>query len=387
MKYIKWSFIVMVSLLSVLIIYSWIVVAVYKELPLQAYKTTSNYSEYCGVVHIHTKYSDGAGTPEEVREAAQQAALDFIAISDHDSMGSFGLLNNSQKPVVISGIEISTDAGHLLSLGVNDKIDKVPVHAQDAIDLVKVMNGLPVIAHPVREKTRWTNWNVTGYSGIEVLNQNSILSQLTHTQILFLLPEFLMNQKGSLTAITDFPAENISLWNGLNTYQRIIGYYSADTHGPAILGVPAYKNVFSTAKIHLVTHEKKNNNITPERIKELLSKGSFYMAIDGIARSNYIDFRITRNSEGIRYLGEVLDTIESNDKLQFDGAIPKGAQVNLIRNGKKFMSFNNPHFDIPLKNAGFYRIEIVIPKEFNPYGKDKIWLITNHIYVLNESKL
>ena len=40
--------------------------------------------ERIGVVHIHTRASDGSGTVAEVMSAAEKANLSFIAITDHN---------------------------------------------------------------------------------------------------------------------------------------------------------------------------------------------------------------------------------------------------------------------------------------------------------------
>ena len=36
-----------------------------------------------GAMHIHTKRSDGSGTPEQVAAAAARAGLQFIILTDH----------------------------------------------------------------------------------------------------------------------------------------------------------------------------------------------------------------------------------------------------------------------------------------------------------------
>ncbi|HQQ86120.1 MAG TPA: PHP domain-containing protein, partial [Candidatus Marinimicrobia bacterium] len=43
-------------------------------------------NEYIGCIHIHTVYSDGSGTYEEVIRAAQEAGLDYIMVSDHQTL-------------------------------------------------------------------------------------------------------------------------------------------------------------------------------------------------------------------------------------------------------------------------------------------------------------
>lgn len=68
-------------------------------------------------LHIHTNYSDGVFTPEKVVDAAINADLDVIALTDHDNVLSYGVAQNYLKQLkdegkktlqVIQGVEINT---------------------------------------------------------------------------------------------------------------------------------------------------------------------------------------------------------------------------------------------------------------------------------------
>lgn len=64
-------------------------------------------------LHIHTTYSDGALSPEELVDSAIAAELTTIAITDHDNvLGYYSAqkyIEDSQKPLkIIPGIEINT---------------------------------------------------------------------------------------------------------------------------------------------------------------------------------------------------------------------------------------------------------------------------------------
>lgn len=71
-------------------------------------------------LHIHTNYSDGVFTPEKVVDAAIEAELDVIALTDHDNILSYEVAQNhiaklvkenkgSGKTIkVIQGIEVNT---------------------------------------------------------------------------------------------------------------------------------------------------------------------------------------------------------------------------------------------------------------------------------------
>ena len=39
-----------------------------------------------GSLHVHSRYSDGAGSVREIADAARRAGLDFMAINDHAYM-------------------------------------------------------------------------------------------------------------------------------------------------------------------------------------------------------------------------------------------------------------------------------------------------------------
>lgn len=60
-------------------------------------------------LHIHTTYSDGAFTPDEIIEMAKEKGIRYISITDHDTMGAYGNFDDAQEDLtIISGVEVST---------------------------------------------------------------------------------------------------------------------------------------------------------------------------------------------------------------------------------------------------------------------------------------
>lgn len=72
-------------------------------------------------LHIHTNYSDGVFSPEKVVDAAIDAGLDVIALTDHDNILSYDIAQNYLKELkkenkktieIIQGIEVNTMYKH-----------------------------------------------------------------------------------------------------------------------------------------------------------------------------------------------------------------------------------------------------------------------------------
>ncbi len=382
-RWLKWSFLALLPLIIFWIGYSWIVVSRYRPLSVQSGTIPQEYREYRGVDHIHTTYSEGTGTPEEVLEAAKRAGLDFIIVTDHNTMAYWEKNPSTacKPPLLLKGVEVSTKSGHLLGLGLQQPHGNFSRDAQTDIDTISGLGGSAVLAHPRRPKRPWAQTNYEGFKGIEILNMNNILSGLTGVNLFFLFPQACMNEAGALTSLIHFEQPAIGLWDTLVASRSISGFYGADAHGPAFGSIPSYESVFRIASLHLVTNKVARDTLIEQDVRRLLASGSFYIAIDGIARSTYVNFRVERNGIVYKSIGERCTGTDAHDRLRLDSYAPEGSRVRLVRNGDTFMEFESPTFDIPLEIPGAYRVEIVIPKEHNPYGEDKVWVTTNHIYV------
>lgn len=61
-------------------------------------------------LHIHSNYSDGLKTPEEIIDIAMKKNIKYISITDHDSIASQYIVNKEYDGInIIPGIELSTE--------------------------------------------------------------------------------------------------------------------------------------------------------------------------------------------------------------------------------------------------------------------------------------
>ena len=79
-------------------------------------------------MHSHTLYSDGSNTPDEVLEIAEEKGLDYLAITDHNTVDEYYNMDYSLfSGRIIPGIEMTTTyKGEIIEvLGLGIDIDKM----------------------------------------------------------------------------------------------------------------------------------------------------------------------------------------------------------------------------------------------------------------------
>jgi predicted metal-dependent phosphoesterase TrpH len=104
-------------------------------------------------LHNHTAFStDGLLSPEELLAQAAARGISCLAITDHDTTEgareAAALAEaNPSLPRVIPGIELSTRAGEIIGLYVQEDIPaRLPV--DEAVDRIRSLGGLVYLPHP-----------------------------------------------------------------------------------------------------------------------------------------------------------------------------------------------------------------------------------------------
>ncbi len=120
--------------------------------------------EFLVDMHVHSLYSgESPAEPRDIVEAAIEKGLDAIVITEHErlslSLPFEELQRSTNHLVIIRGVELSTDAGHMLVYGVKDEDWKDwganrESHAQELISRAAKLGGIAVPAHPYRLQRR-----------------------------------------------------------------------------------------------------------------------------------------------------------------------------------------------------------------------------------------
>lgn len=186
------------------------------------------------VLHVHTRFSDGTGTPAEIRAAAAEAGVDGVWITDHDTLAARAdpAVGWGAGRLVLVGAEVTTRAGHLLVLGAR-RLAPAGLEAAEAVRTYREQGAAVFAAHPRDGGNRllgigpypWTG-GPEGLSGAEVWNH---LSQwgAARDGVARLLAR---GRRPWAGAARPDPAA-LALWDRWNTRGTAAGVAGVDAHG------------------------------------------------------------------------------------------------------------------------------------------------------------
>jgi hypothetical protein len=109
---------------------------------------------YAGELHLHSTHSDGRWTVEEMAAAARDRPVDFLFLTDHNTVTGIDALRRAVggRIAVHAGQEMTTFRGHALALGPERWLDwRAGLDGRsidDAARDVRAAGGVFVVAHP-----------------------------------------------------------------------------------------------------------------------------------------------------------------------------------------------------------------------------------------------
>ncbi|MEV0617843.1 CehA/McbA family metallohydrolase [Nonomuraea sp. NPDC050404] len=110
---------------------------------------------YAGDFHAHTVHSDGSLTIAELAELAHGRGLDFLAVTDHNTVSHHPWLSKIDRGVtLLPGQEVTTDRGHANVFGEVGWVDfRQP--ADSWVEHAERSGGLISINHPLGADCAW----------------------------------------------------------------------------------------------------------------------------------------------------------------------------------------------------------------------------------------
>lgn len=345
-----------------------------------------------GVYHMHSVFSDGKGTVEEITGAALGAGMDFVILTDHGRPNIESASSTAWKNGVLlmGGSELSLYSGHLAAVGFNVPGYIFPPEPQDAVDEIVGDGGVCFVAHPFDDKIPWSDWRVKGFTGLEVLSCYSSARKASILRLLAFPARYWVNSNYALTGTLSYPAENMEKWYELNRRGDGFCYYgifALDAHAklPVTKGFqlnyPTYAAMFEIMTVYVKVGNMvmKSPVLASRQVVEGLKKGNFFNVIESIAPANgfecwFEDMRGSRTEMGGR-------TESSAGKLVLTMPFEFDTEVLVKRDGRDYKRVSvdkRKELEIPVDGKGFYHMEIYASGHL---FDDLPWILTNPFFV------
>ena len=345
--------------------------------------------EYIGAIHVHSKYSDGSGSVDEIVESAKEAGLDYLILTDHNTLRALdeGKEGWYDDTLLLVGCEINDkrNVNHYLALGI-DKTYSTRMPAKEYVKKIKDAGGIGFIAHPHEKRSSmkehppypWTEWGTNDFTGIEVWNHMSEWMEGLTEQNKY---NYFVHP---LKSIVGPSPETLKVWDELNGKRRVVGIGGIDAHAHKVnligffeVEVFPYKVLFKSIRTHILCDKSLNKT---NRGAEFISDKHALLNSLKNGRcffSNYYHgdakgFRFfAQDSNQIFHMG---DSINLSGKIRFRIILPNiSGNIRLIKDGEKIDEVENIDAEFIINQKGVYRIEVFID--------GNAWIYSNHIRI------
>lgn len=356
--------------------------------------TRGKMAEIVISLHMHTTYSDGTGSHKDIANAALKANLDAVIVTDHNVLvqGLEGYHKDGKKRMLLLiGEEVHDQArrpqkSHLLVFDAKRELAGFAPDPQNLVDTINRLGGLSFIAHlydpecaPIKEADiSWVDWEVQGYTGIELWNSLSELKvrgkTILHILFYVFFPQFLNYQP---------PLEHLNKWDELlSTGKKVVAVGGADAHaldvhaGPLHRSIYPYEFHFRGITTHLICPSPLSGEIEADKkmIYSALAAGKCFVGYDLPASTRGFNFT-AQGREGTAGMG---DEIAAGSGITFNIKLPEVTECRLIKDGKLLKIWNNREICTHITGEpGVYRVEV-----YRQYlGLRRGWIFSNPIYV------
>ena len=347
-----------------------------------------------GAMHIHTRRSDGSGTADDVAAAAARAGLKFVILTDHDNGASEPTKPYYRRGVlIIEGVEISTDQGHVVALDLPRAPYPLGGEARDVLEDVRRLGGFSIAAHPGSAKPdlQWREWTEP-FDGLEWLNGDSEWRDERATTLLASPLTYAVRGAETLAAMFDRPESILAQWDELTLRRRVVAVAAADAHAriglrsgepdDPLLGVhlPSYEAIFRTFSITVAPVSLTGDAAADGRaVVDAIRRGNVYSSVDAIAAPAVLSFTATVGRRHVQ-AGETVPDGSGAIELRVESNAPEDARIVLLKNGKEETSASGPRLrhEVSGERAA-YRTEIHLPDA--PGVPPVPWMLSNPIYV------
>ncbi len=355
--------------------------------------------------HVHSSHShDGGGTVARIREAARDAGIVAVALTDHNTLAGRAEAT-SVWPAVVVGEEVSAHGGHVVALGLHDEARRggLPERASvgEALDAVEARGGLAVVAHPSHPRIPWDRSGSDRVRALEIYNADEDWRDEGVLDLLGSLLTYPVAPVRSLTLLLDRPTRNLALWDSLLAERDVVGVGACDAHGRldlpggARIEFPGYLEAFSLVSTAVwpwwrVSPADSHGTHRPDpavALQRNIEAGRATVVFRSLGTAEGFRFQIRRGGE-VHSSGARV-ALRAGERTRVVVLSPGGSRavVRVLKDGRVWREARGPLVDEEVTEPGVYRCEVYQARALPPLYREKEfpWIISNAIRVVTES--
>jgi hypothetical protein len=334
--------------------------------------------EYVGSIHMHSCYSDGSGTVRDIAAAARRAGLDFLILTDHDTLQprDDGWQGWHDGVLVVVGVEITCQRrSHVVVLDAKNvaglrfkPLRRLLFDLQNQGATAFVAHAHPAYIMGYSMKAgELLDWEVPGFTGVELWSlMHDVCNGLNPWRALSFLRHWRRYVRGP-------HPDTLAHWDRITQTRRFPAIGSLDNHAITIpvFGVQflPYEIGFRTLTTHVLAEELAGTPEDVDRILSAVCRGRVFLAMDMWA-----------NARGFRFEAETAgEPLLMGDETVWQGPMvlkahsPEPARITLLCDGKPVAETEGADLEYRAEGPGVYRIEA--------RHQGRHWVYTNPIYL------
>ena len=343
------------------------------------------------VLHLHTTYSDGTATVDELVTAAAAAGVDLVLLTDHDSLGARrdGQEGRHGRVSLLVGTEVSPKQGHYLAFGVDREIPHAGRSPLEIAAAVRDAGGVGFAAHPFSSGGRMLFPGLTrrivlphgwpalddprGCDGIELWSLTTDAAEGWRTPAEAV--RWLRDPERAIAAGP--PAHHLRCWDELSASRRVPAIGGLDGHQPGIrvrgrVRSPLpHRRTFDLLRTHLLCERALTGDVERDwqTVLSALASGAAWLTCPCVAPAYGARLWAERPDGAVIRMGAEGPAGTAVLRVR----LPYEADVRVLRDGSRIHDAQGRDLDVPIEAPGAYRVEARLG--------GRLWLLSNPVHL------
>jgi len=340
-------------------------------------------SELTCVVHVHSTYSDGTGTIEEIAAAARRAGADVVIVTDHDDMRARAQAGWHDGVLIVVGHEVSPGHGsHLLALGTARPVPHAGRTTRAALAAVHAAGGIGFAAHPF-SRGGW----VLGRAG-RAAAYGDLRAPVDGIELWSLVTDTLERLRSPLrlarlgldpdAVLDDPPPENLRAWDALSARRRVPAIAGLDAHqygirrgGRVWVRTMSYARSFALLRTHalldVAADPGADAGVVSAALLRALRAGHAFLARDSLA-----------DATGFRFGPGMGDERAFHEPVELWASAPRACTLRLWRDGVLVAAADDAReLRHVAERPGVWRVSAHLRHR----GRERTWVLTNPLHL------